>query len=244
MPSDKPLAPSGYVIVGIAFTIDHNEKEIKAGMLYLFDRFGRHLHIEVKRYSLPLLKGLYIPYNIMKEMIEELKAKFPWIKYMIFHKSAPYHKDEINAIEDSLGEEIKYLLVYLRADTPVRIFDETANNFTPFRGIYVRINEMFHESFILLTTGNSHGDTRVIERPMAFGTPRPIEIIIARNTIDNISIELIARHILSLTKLDWNSCSMEIRKPITIKYSRKAAQLLPLYEEDYSTIFRDIRDII
>lgn len=244
IPSDKPLAPSGYVIVGIAFTIDHKEKEIKAGVLYLFDRFGRHLHVEVKRYSLPLLKGLYIPYKIMKEMIEELKAKFPWVKYMIFHKSAPYHNDEINAIEDSLGDEIRYLLVYLRANIPIRIFDETTNNFTPFRGIYVRIKEMFSESFILLTTGNSHGDTKVIERPKAFGTPRPIEIIVTRNTIDNINMELIAQHILTLTKLDWNSCSMEIREPITTKYSRKAAQLLPLYEKDYSTMFRDIRDII
>lgn len=239
----KEAAPPGTGIVGIAFTINHQTKEIKAGTFYLFDRLGRHLFLKTKKYTLPLTEGLYMPYKIMKETLEEIKGKFPWIKYMIFHKSAPFHEDEIRAISESLGKEIKYTLLYLRSNSLVRVFETDVENFSVTRGTYV-IKECFDDSFILCTTGNSLDDFGMRKRHKIFGTPRPIEIIVEENLIEELGISKIAEHILLLTKLDWNSCNLEVREPITTKYARKAAFLLPLYEEDYSTIITDIRDLM
>ncbi|MEM3407453.1 MAG: hypothetical protein QW806_08690 [Nitrososphaerota archaeon] len=240
----KEVAPPGTSITGIAFTVNHQLKEINAGTLYLFDRLGRHLYLLTRRYKLPLTKGLYIPYNIMKKMLEEIIGKFPWIKYMIFHKSAPYHDDEKKAISECLDKKIEYSLLYLRSNPLMRIFKTDIENFSIMRGAYTIIKESFDDSFILCTTGNVHDDFGIRKRSEIFGTPKPIEIIIEENLIKNLEISKIAEQILLLTKLDWNTCNIEVREPITIKYARKAASLLPLYEEEYLTTIYDIRDIM
>jgi len=51
---------------------------------------------------------------------------------------------------------------------------------------------------------------------------------------------------LALTKLDWNTTDPEIRMPITIKYSRKAAQIAPeiLYSQTPDLKIADIRDLM
>jgi len=241
----RDVAYPGSAVIGMGFTIDHHRKEIKAGTLYVFDRLGRHLYLETRRYTLPLTEGLYIPYDIMKSMLEEIKERIQWIRYMIFHKTAPYHDDEKRSINEVLGKKIKYTLLYLKTNTPIRVFNlNFKNNLSPLRGQYIERKGTYENSFILCTTGNSLLDTRIRMRPLIFGTPRPIEVLIEENLIEGFEINKIAEHLILLTKLDWNTTNIEVREPITIKYARRAAMLLPIYEEDYASMISDIRDLM
>ena len=56
----------------------------------------------------------------------------------------------------------------------------------------------------------------------------------------------IGEQVLALTKLDWNNTDPEVREPITIKYSRRAAQIAPEILNFNAPDLRiaDIRDLM
>ncbi|MGB9760289.1 MAG: Piwi domain-containing protein [Thermoproteota archaeon] len=241
---DMDAAPPGTIFVGIAFTIDHQKKEINAGSLYFYDRLGKYLSFELTRYILPTTKGLHIPYKNMKELLEKLRGKFNWARYLIFHKTTPYHTEEVKAVSESLGKDINYALIYLKAKHPMRFFKNDVNNFCNTRGEYITLKNAYEKSFVIYTTGNWYDGVKLRERPESFGTPKPIEVMVVENNIKKLGIEEIAKQIILLTKLDWNTCAIGVKEPITTKYSRKAASLLPMFKDTQKYSIDDIRDLI
>ncbi|MGC9200943.1 MAG: hypothetical protein ACP5F8_03270 [Candidatus Aenigmatarchaeota archaeon] len=241
---DMDAAPPGTIFVGIAFTIDHQKKEINAGSLYFYDRLGKYLSFELTKYILPTTKGLYIPYKNMKELLEKLRGKFNWARYLIFHKTTPYHTEEVKAVSESLGKDVDYALIYLKAKHPMRFFKNDVNNFCNTRGEYITLKNAYEKSFVIYTTGNWYDGVKLRERPESFGTPKPIEVMVVENNIKKLGIEEIAKQIILLTKLDWNTCVIGVKEPITTKYSRKAASLLPMFKDTQKYSINDIRDLI
>ena len=77
------------------------------------------------------------------------------------------------------------------------------------------------------------------------GTPKPLELDVIENT-GQLNAGTVAYQVLALTKLDWNTTEMEIRKPITLKYSKRAAKLAvyTLSREKETMKIGDIRDLM
>jgi argonaute-like protein implicated in RNA metabolism and viral defense len=74
------------------------------------------------------------------------------------------------------------------------------------------------------------------------GTPKPLEINLEINNTQ-YSISEIAKQILALTKLDWNTTEVSVKLPITLKYSNKAANLAPYLRSDEGEGLPEITDL-
>jgi hypothetical protein len=224
----SPLTQTRSLFIGISFHVDHELKDIYYGVMEVFDKFGRHLECKIRMYSSPTeiksVRGLYIPEDDAERILIDLVKEYNPHE-IIFHKSAPFHKEEEKAIENMCKEEeIAYCLVHIERANPYRIYMEE-DNFTPIRGTIVF--DMYDRNrAILNTTGQTILDLGKIRPWSGIGTPRPLEIKLEKNTTKH-NLREIAEQILTLTKLDWNTTEILVKSPITLKYSNKAANLAP-----------------
>jgi len=246
---NEPLIPSG-LFIGIAFTRPRQDQETNRresfyyGVLTVHDRWGRFLDMIIRgiRTDLSRLKGLmrrygtrglFVPKNEMTEMLRRTINQFKGLtgqppSLVILHKSAPFHKDEVEAVHEIASEYgIRYGLIHIERNNPYRGFNKGQNLDNPVRGDMV-VDVEYPSKAILFTTGCAQiiDDLRMTRikprnRP---GTPRPIEINVQEN-MTPLTIDKLAWQILALTKLDWNNTEIEVREPITIKYARKTAKL-------------------
>jgi len=264
---DEPLIPSG-LFIGIAFTRPRQDQETNRqesfyyGVLTVHNKWGKFLDTIIRgiRTDLSRLedlmrrygtRGLFVP---KKEMTEMLRHTINQIKdrtgqppsLVILHKSAPFHKDEVEAIHDIASEYgIKYGLVHIERNNLYRGFNMGQHLGNPTRGDIV-IDDEYPGKAILFTTGctqsiDNWNRVRIKPRNRP-GTPRPIEINIQENTTP-LTIDKLAQQILALTKLDWNNTEIEVREPITIKYARKVAKLKQLFT-NLQLERIDIRDLM
>ena len=248
---DQQLIPAG-IFVGIAFTKPKIEKSNNRhkelfyyGILAVYNKFGKYIDmsaraitVEFDKYS--RTRGLYIPKSDMTIMINQIISEYrPPV--LIVHKSARFHKDEIEAIRHVLeNREIRYALIHVESSNPYRGYGEEEHNGTVVRGDLILDNE-FKNRAILFTTGCIQSEQKILPRSKP-GTPRPIELEIAENTTP-FSPRDCAEQVLGLTKLDWNTTDVEVRIPITLKYARRIATLIP-YLAPSGRLVTDVRDLM
>jgi len=269
---DEPLIPAG-LFIGIAFTRpriiqDANTHEpFYYGVFTVHDKWGRYLDTTIRgiRIDQSLLrefmrrygtKGLFVPREEMTDILRYAINQFMGStrkhppSLMVLHKSAPFHRDEVEAMRNIASEYgIKYSLVHIEMNNPYRGFDKEQRLWSSVRGdLVVDVEYHSHGRAILFTTGctqsidkyNLYGTKiRPRNRP---GTPKPIEINVYENTTQLV-VSNFAQQILALTKLDWNTTETEVKEPITIKYARRVASL-----KQHATELQlervDIRDLI
>ena len=249
------IIPTG-LILGISFIrergSENSEEVIYYGAIEVLDKYGEHLITKMRMFSAPASKlkteGLYVPYDRMYEILRDIlkKNKVPLI---ILHKSSSFvENEELKALYDVIQEykrddfEIMYLAVHLKGMVLYRIFDTDVVDYSVSRGTLLidktSILRKRHWRGILFTTGRLPGR----KRRGRLGTPRPLELDVVENE-SPLGLTDIASQVLALTKLDWNTTEPEIRKPITLKYSRKAARLA-CRNKILSMEIGDIRDLI
>ncbi|MHA1833757.1 MAG: hypothetical protein ACTSV7_07180, partial [Candidatus Baldrarchaeia archaeon] len=174
-----------------------------------------------------ITKGLFIPEDDMRKLLNDLIRKYE-PRVMIIHKSAKFHEEEKKAVEAVNKEKrsFEYCLIHVEQTNPYRFFLQDALSYMPYRGTVIFDSDRKNKFFVL-TTGNAivekHKPPKAITK---IGTPRPIEINIEENT-SHYKLREIAKQMLLLTKLDWNTTDVAIRIPITIKFSNRAANLAP-----------------
>ena len=227
---EKPLTLARSLFVGIAFHLDHESKDIYYGVVEVFDKFGRQLECKIQMYRSPVtiqnVRGLYIPRKDFENILAELIKKYQPSE-IIFHKSAPFHKEEKETIGNICKKEnVQYALLHIEKSNPYRLYMAYSEepDIAPIRGTLV-FDAYNKNRAILSTTGTIMLDHK-LRRWSGIGTPRPLEIMIEENTT-KYSLREISEQILALTKLDWNTTEISLRVPITLKYSNKAAQLAP-----------------
>jgi hypothetical protein len=228
IPTNSLMQKRG-LLIGISFHIDHENKNIYYCVVEVFDKFGRHIKCAIRTYSLPSqiksIKGLYIPREDAERILENIVKEYD-PREIILHKSAPFHKEEKDAIESVCQRKgISYCLVHIERTNLYRVYNFD-KDLTPIRGtiIYDSINRA-----ILNTTG--HAVIGKIKKWSGMGTPKPLEIKFEINKTQ-YSISEIAKQILALTKLDWNTTKVSVKIPITLKYSNKAANLAPYLKKE------------
>ncbi|HDJ89563.1 MAG TPA: hypothetical protein ENG40_02590 [Thermoprotei archaeon] len=241
------LATNG-LIIGISFhkrTLEDRTK-IYYGSIQVLDEYGDHLYTEIRTYRFEEgeTKGLYIPYRIMKRIMTGILGRFKNVPLIIVHKSAQYVEDEDakgirEALDEVYGDEKPYyLLLHIKRNIIYRGYDPSIPDNSIKRGVLL-LNQDINNKHILFTTGRTNNQRKKL------GTPKPLELFIYENNSPLNGID-IAQQALALTKLDWNTTEMETRTPITLKYSRRAAQLAPyLLSEDTTNMqIGDIRDLM
>lgn len=254
--SRSVLSTNG-LILGISFSrkrVTSDKEVIYYGAIELFDKYGEHLLTQIRAFTAHpeqlKTKGLFVPYEILKPILTNAIKQYGKVPQIIIHKSSPFVDEEIKAIEEVATEhEAFYIFAHIKSNTVYRAYDPSASDFSIQRGLMLL--RSFRSSrwpqYIIFTTGRLY---RSAEERGKLGTPRPLEITI--NTNINMSTNVftwsnyIGQQILALTKLDWNTTDPEIREPITIKYSRKAAQIAPKILNPWLRDYRvtDIRDLM
>jgi hypothetical protein len=241
IPSDSLLQRRG-LFIGISFHIDHENKNIYYGVVEVFDKFGKHIKCTIRTYSMPSqiksIKGLYIPREDAERIIENIVKEYD-PREITLHKSAPFHKEEKDAIESVCQRKgISYCLVHIERTNLYRVYNLN-KDMTPIRGtiIYDSMNRA-----ILNTTGHAVVGKEKMKKWSGIGTPKPLEINLEINNTQ-YSISEIAKQILALTKLDWNTTEVSVKLPITLKYSNKAANLAPYLRNDEGEGLPEITDL-
>jgi len=118
--------------------------------------------------------------------------------------------------------------VWINLYSPVRLFDESTPDGSFPRGEYVILN---NNQFLLATTGEN------IFNQKGLGTPRILNVTtLFLPEKQEVDLQPIAQHILSLTRLNWASTKQFSHEPITTKYAGDIAYLMNvlMQDEDFS----------
>jgi hypothetical protein len=227
------------LILGISFSRKRDrlsDKEvIYYGAIQILDRYGEHLATQVRMFTASpkelRTKGLFVPYDKLKSILKDAINRYGKVPQIVIHKSAPIVDEEIKAVKEVVEEysnneyPILYNFAHVKTNTIYRAYDFSASDYSVRRGLMLLRSGKSSKwiQYILFTTGRVY--QRASERGK-LGTPKPLELAIETN-MRRIVPEALGEQVLALTKLDWNTTDPEVREPITIKYSRKAAEIAP-----------------
>lgn len=253
------LLPLPGLFIGISFVRRREQASDKETIYYgaveVLDKYGQHLVTEIRLHAIPTsdfkTKGLFIPYEEMCKLLTSILERYNKPPLIVVHKSAKFVEDEelraIREITQQYSEEdyrISYAALHIKRDVIYRLFDHQADDLSPLRGTLIVDKASLQTKnwrLILFTTGRQESSRKRTK----LGTPKPLEIAV-EEIIAPLNHFDLAYQTLALTKLDWNTTELEIRTPITLKYSHRAARLAScmLAEEAPNYTIGDIRDLM
>jgi len=234
VPWKLKIGEEGTCFIGIAFGIKKSAdgQDILVGLAEVFNLFGESVTIKVVEDSFNTEVG----YHLSAEKAEKLigiaiesyideKGENP--SKVIIHKTTFFNPGEQTGIENALGD-ISYDLVYIKKSASLKLVPD--GKYPPQRGTFWKIND---KKGVLYTVGYVE-EFGTYPGP---GTPSVIEINRDRGSTD---IEKLAKQILELAKMDWNTTVLMSGEPITIKFARKVSDILKTDVEP-EEILKDFR---
>lgn len=238
VPWKLEIGEEGTCFIGIAFGIKRNSsgQDILIGLAEVFDLFGESVTIKVVEDSYNSEVGLHLSAEKSERLIrlaiegyEGEKGEKP--HEVIIHKTTFFNSDEKNGIENGLGD-ISHNFVHVKLNTSLKLIPD--HGYPPQRGVFWKMND---KQGILYTAG------RIEEFGTYPGAATPSPIEIDRNK-GNINVEKLAKQILGLTKMNWNTTVLMNKEPATIKFARKVCDMLKagLEPEEILKDFRHYSD--
>ena len=225
---------TAYIGISYAFS---EEKRICIGCSQLFDSTGTGIRMVLRKINNPILLGRSNPYmreedarTMMTELREQYYHSAPvnTLKRVVIHKTTPFIREEIAGIMQAFsGIEVE--LVQIQDYCPWRGIrfgtdpGKTAVGFPVKRGMAVKLDG---DSFLLWTHG-------CVIHPELSGTynyfkgsrgiPAPL---LVRRFAGNASGDTLAKEILMLTKMNWNSGdSLYKTLPVTLDFAKVLARM-------------------
>jgi hypothetical protein len=251
-------------VIGITFHVERKDRYSSGdrtvfGISEITDEFGEHIGATVTADKLTkeeidrsyrYYNALTVPKNIMKKIIVKTINKYKnhpdkrMPSVVIIHKTSPFSEEEISGFEEGLDEVggiPEYALAHLKYKSNYRIYNE--EDFDARQGLFLFKNPL---SGVLWTIGKytyEFKGERTDKGKTKMGTSCPIEIILSNNSkLLNIDISDIARQILGLTKMRWNTTSITLREPASTYYSRIYGKFVKGIWQDSMTIDFDIEE--
>ena len=169
----------------------------------------------------------------IKELFYKSFSELP--KRVVIHKRTPFKNEEIKGLVESLSSSgIKDIeLLEINYDESFKCFsckkDQSIDEFPVKRGLCFYFN---HNAMYLYTHGICPSVNSTKRKYLKGGKalPKPLKIV---RHYGNGDISQIAREILSLTKMNWNSFDLYSKLPSTLESSSEIARigcLLSSYE--------------
>jgi hypothetical protein len=168
------------------------------------ERYGRspHLDAEVARDLLSL---------VLKRYSDETNRPAPG--RVVIHKTSRYWPDEREGIQAALKGIRAFDLVAVSPTSAVRLF--RAGMYPPLRGTFFSVGDLRY----LYTTGYIHA----LEAYPHGHVPAPLQI---SDHYGDSSIEAVAKEIMVLTKMNWNSAGFAGASPVTVRFSQRVGDIL------------------
>jgi hypothetical protein len=144
---------------------------------------------------------------------------------VVVHKSSRYWPEERAGFESALRNRTRrYDLVALAPQETVRLFPES--KYPPLRGTRFSIGNLDY----LYTEGF------VAEMGKFYSLHVPLPLQIADHIGFDSTRETLAREILALTKMNWNSTRLGGLLPITLKFSRLVGDIIKELPHDFDPL--------
>lgn len=134
-------------------------------------------------------------------------------KRVVLHKTSRYWPEELAALKRGLGTIQNYDFLALER-LGIRFF--RMGEKPPLRGTVI---ELTARRFLVFTGGY----IPFLRAYPGFRVPHPVDII---ERFGESSVDTLAREILILTKLNWNSCAFASSQPITVRFARSVGTIL------------------
>lgn len=237
------------VYIGIGYA-QSEKKGICIGCSQLFDSTGTGIRMILRKINNPLYAGKSNPYmgkDEARKMMTALREKYyrccptSKIRRVVIHKTTPFMKDEIIGITQAFeGVDIELIQIQEYSSwRGVRFGDYAqgnADNFALQRGTVVSLNE---ECFLLWTHGCVISDELAGKNRNYYksgrGIPSPI---LVKRFYGQADADILAKEILMLTKMNWNSGdSLYKSLPVTLDFakvlSRMSKQDEAIYDKPY-----------
>ena len=234
VPWKLKIGEEGTCFIGIAFGIKKSAdgQDILVGLAEVFDLFGESVTIKVVEDSFDTEVGYYLSTEKAEKLIRTaiesyINEKRENPRKVIIHKTTFFNLNEQTGIENALGD-ISYDLVHIKLNTSLRLVPD--DKYPPQRGTFWKIDD---KRGILYTVGKIE-EFGTYPGP---GTPSAIEISRDEGSTDT---ERLAKQILDLAKMDWNTTVLMSKEPITIKFARKVSDVLKAGVEP-EEILKDFR---
>ena len=222
--------------IGISYAYS-SKKKICIGCSQLFDSTGTGIRMVLRKINNPIFLSKDNPYmreddarTLMTELREQYYHSTPvnTLKRIVIHKTTPFIKEEITGITQAFrGIEVELVQIQEYCSWRGIRFGmqpgQTVDGFAVKRGLAVKVDS---NSFLLWTHG-------CVIHPEISGTlnyykgsreiPTPLFI---RRFAGNASGEILAREILMLTKMNWNSGdSLYKNLPVTLDFAKVLARM-------------------
>lgn len=225
---------TAYIGISYAFS---EEKRICIGCSQLFDSTGTGIRMVLRKINNPILLGRSNPYmreddarSMMTELREQYYHSAPvnTLRRVVIHKTTPFIREEITGIMQAFsGIEVELVQIQDYCSWRGIRFGadpgKTAYGFPVKRGMAVKLDR---DSFLLWTHGcvihpelsgphNYYKSSR--------GIPAPL---LVRRFAGNASGDTLAKEILMLTKMNWNSGdSLYKTLPVTLDFAKVLARM-------------------
>lgn len=208
--------PQADFFMGIAYTTTRHSKnrEKMMGFVSVFDEYGRWRFYKGESvFSFEKKKEYFA--KLVPETLKELGHLPDNAKIHIHTASRFSREDEQTILSAAKGvlPNAQFSFVWINDGHILRGYDNSNVGGSLSRGSYVNLSP---RQLLLSTTGYN-------TFKKSLGTPRLIDAVI--HTEGHIDLKLYAKHLLSLTKLNWASTNALSGEPITTKYASNIAYL-------------------
>jgi argonaute-like protein implicated in RNA metabolism and viral defense len=224
--------------VGLGFSIGRKTKEGKhvvLGCSHLYNAKGEGLQFRLSKIENPVIvrDDPFMSHEdarrvgeTVRELFYESRMKLPG--RVVIHKQTPFRKDEREGLQEGLSGVSEIDMLEINEDSALRYvasvpkpgggFDE--DNFPVRRGTAVKLDNYTALLWV-------HGVTDAVMPGLRYykGKRRIPGPLILRRHSGRSDFSVIAREVLGLSKMDWNSADLYARLPATVHSSRHIAKI-------------------
>lgn len=213
-------------IVGISFFQDHTAegKQVSASMAHVFMGTGESQIIRGKPFTPAKVEGskhTYLTRDAARQLLVEIREfltgnRLPNPDRLVLHKTSPFTDEEKAGFDEGLGPITHADYIHIESRPDARFYHD-GHKYPPVRGCLI-YEENASPIFLYAS-----GYVPALDTYQGSTVPNPLALHPKRMDSDVVQV---ARDILTLTKLDWNSTDFCGREPVTISVSRKVGEIL------------------
>ncbi|KQT62271.1 MULTISPECIES: argonaute/piwi family protein [unclassified Aureimonas] len=167
-------------------------------------------------------------YNLLSRSLEQFRKHHRQAPArVVLHKTSPFRDEERSGFKQALAEERidDADFLWIKRNTSIRL--HRSGRYPVLRGTSVKLGS----EFVLMTKGS----VPFYQTYPAEYAPRPLHVV---HDYGSASAEELAREIMLLTNMNWNTTQFDGGQPITITASKEVARILRHMNSDNQRTYR------